>query len=106
LTDQQRESTAILAVSVDGKENLDKMLARIAAEGGMQPDFPLLQDIDHEVIDRYGLLNEHEARGRMVPHPAVYVVDMTGHVRWRFVETNYRVRASNGDVLQALSHLK
>ena len=81
------------------------MIDRITMEGGTPPTFPLLEDVDHRVIDRYGLLNLHEARGRMVPHPAVYVVDRSGRVVYRFVETNYRVRVSNADILQVLSSL-
>lgn len=60
-------------------------------------NFPLLSDADHKVIDRYGLLNE-QAR-RPIPHPATYVIDRTGKVRWRFVEVDYKVRPSNEDVL-------
>lgn len=90
---------------MDGAENLQKMLDRISMEDGIVPDFPLLEDVDHRVIDRYGLLNLHESRGRMVPHPTVYVLDKEGRIVYRFVETNYRVRASNRDILQALSSL-
>ena len=61
-------------------------------------DFPLLSDIDHRVIDRYGLLNEKSKRA--IPHPATYVIDRKGIVRWKFIEVDYKVRPSNEDVLK------
>ncbi len=60
-------------------------------------NFPLLSDANHRVIDRYGLLNEKSPRG--IPHPATYVIDRQGAVRWKFVEVDYKVRPSNEDVL-------
>jgi peroxiredoxin len=60
----------------------------------------LLSDTDHRVIDRYGLLNEQAKR--TVPHPATLVIDRKGMVRWRFIETDYKVRPSNDDVLKEL----
>lgn len=61
-------------------------------------DFPLLSDPDHRVIDRYGLLNEKSKRA--VPHPATYVIDRQGQVRWKFIEVDYTKRPSNEDVLK------
>ena len=56
--------------------------------------------IDGGVIDRYGLFNY--SIGRTLPHPATYVIDHEGTVRWRFVEKNFRERASPEDVWCAL----
>ncbi len=65
-------------------------------------DFPLLEDKNHKVINRYGLLNPDSPGW---PHPATYVIDLQGLVRWRFVETDYTVRASNEQILQSLRKL-
>jgi peroxiredoxin len=65
-------------------------------------DFPLLEDKNHKVIDRYGILNPDSPGW---PHPATYVIDKGGVVRWKFVEVDYRKRASNEQVLQALKSL-
>lgn len=35
-------------------------------------------------------------------HPAPYVLDKQGIVRWRFIETDYRKRHSNAQILEAL----
>ncbi len=81
------------------------MIDRIAAEDGIVPTYPLLSDPDHRVIDRYGLFNPGERRGRPVPHPTVFVVDLDGIVRWKFVEIDYRVRPTNEDIAGALAAL-
>ena len=81
------------------------MIDRIVAGGGPEPNFVMLADPGHRVIDRYGLFNADAPPRRPVPHPATFVVDKQGVVRWKFVETDYRVRPSNEDVLAALMRL-
>lgn len=80
------------------------MVERISKEDGMLPDFVLLSDPGHRVIDRYGLLNPDDKRG--IPHPTTFVIDRDGVVRWRFTEVNYRIRPSNADILKALAELR
>jgi len=97
----------VLAVSVDTHEQsrdlLEDLHARTpAAENTASTALPLLEDQGHRVIDRYGILNP-QSRGW--PHPATYVIDTTGMVRWRFVETDYRVRPTNDDIVGALKSL-
>lgn len=106
MTEQQRDNSQILAVSVDNAEYLQKMIDRIEMEDGIVPDFPLLSDPDHQVIDRYGLFNPHERRGRPVPYPATYMIDKQGRVRWKVIEINYRVRRSNEDIQRVLAELQ
>lgn len=79
------------------------MIDRVADEQGRTIDYHILADPDHAVIDRYGLFNA-ESR-RPVPHPAVYVIDKEGVVRWKFIEVDYRIRPSNEDVLAALAEI-
>jgi len=95
----------VLAVSVDShQDSLDllKGLPERTSAPASGPQFPLLEDRGHRVIDRYGILNPGS---RGWPHPATYVIDKTGMVRWRFVETDYRVRRSNDLVVSALQSL-
>lgn len=82
------------------------MVDRISLEDGILPDFPLLSDPSHQVIDRYGLFNPEDPRGRQITHPATFVIDMDGVVRWKMVEVNYKIRPTNEDVLNALSGLE
>jgi peroxiredoxin len=51
------------------------------------------------VIDRYGLLNP-QSKGW--PHPATYVIDKQGVVRWKLVEVDYKVRPTKVAILEAL----
>ena len=101
---EQQQETVILAISVDDRERQQMMIDRVA-EDGIEMNFPLLSDPDHAVIDRYGLFNHEDPRGREITHPATYVIDKEGVVRWRFVEVNYRERPSNEDILAELAAL-
>ena len=99
------DETEIVTVSVDDQEGMQLMIDRVAAEDGMAPDFIMLSDPDHAVIDRYGLFNENAPPNRPLPHPATYVIDKDGVVRYRFVEVDYRVRPTNEDILEVLKTL-
>jgi len=79
------------------------MADKISKDDGKPPDFVFLSDPGHRVIDRYGLFNPV---GKGWPHPATFVVDRQGIVRWKFVEVDYKVRASNEQILAALSALR
>jgi len=37
-----------------------------------------------------------------VPHPAVFVLDQSGRIRWMKIESDYRERPSNEEVATAL----
>ena len=99
------ETTEIVTVSVDETEMQQAMIDRIVAEGGEAPRFRMLADPGNRVIDRYGLFNPEEPRGRPVPHPTTLVIDMDGVVRWKMTEVNYRIRPSNEGILAALAEL-
>ena len=106
LTEEQEETTQILALSVDEPEDLQRMVDRISAEDSLAPRFPFLTDQEHLVIDRYGLFNDADPRGRQITHPATIIIDREGVVRWKFVEVDYRIRPSNEDILAALAEVK
>ena len=91
----------ILAVSPDGPGDSQQLIEELTGVGGRFP-IPLLADEEHRIIDRYGLRNR---AGGSLPHPATFVIDTQGIVRWRFVEVNYRERPSNEDILQVLNQL-
>ena len=67
-------------------------------------NFPMLSDLDHRVIDRYGLLNDKSQR--IIPHPTTLVVDRKGVICWRFTEVDYRIRPSNEDILKQVAKLE
>jgi peroxiredoxin len=96
LDEQLRDKVEILAVSIDPRDKALFLRDKLKDQPGF--NFPLLSDADHRLIDRYGLLNEQSKRGW--PHPATYVIDGNGVVRWKFVEVDYKKRPSNADVLE------
>lgn len=63
-----------------------------------------MSDPNSEVIDRYALRDPAYAGQKIagVPHPAVFVLDREGIVRWSKVETDYRQRPSNEEIRAAL----
>ncbi len=105
LTEEQERTTQIVALSVDSPEDLQRMVDRISGDDQTAPHFPFVTDPGHRVIDRYGLFNPDDRGGRQLTHPATFVIDMDGMVRWKYVEVDYRVRPSNEDVLAALREL-
>lgn len=98
-----KKDTELLAVSVDGEADTQKTMARISADG-MHADFQFLSDADHAVIARYGILNPN-AGSRFIPHPATYVIDRDGVVRWRDIETDYKIRPANASIVAAVAAL-
>ncbi len=82
------------------------MIDRVAESDGRTLDFTLLSDPEHSVIDRYGLLNQQDPRARPIPHPTTFVIDRDGVVRWKFIEINYKIRPTNGQVTAALAKVQ
>ena len=101
MTPEQRAATEIVALSVDARADIEKMMTRIEQTDGRKPEgIRFLADPGHKVIGRYGLLNP--ARGGLA-HPAVFVIDTAGIVRWKFVEINYKIRPTNDMIQEALA---
>lgn len=78
-------------------------LADYAQEHGVT--FPLLSDPDHEIIERFGILNtlvevdDHPWYG--IPFPGTYVVDGDGTITAKFFENNLFLRASSDQLLRS-----
>lgn len=107
LDDEARQETRIVAVSVDDRERQQMMIDRVAEEYGVDmTSITLLSDPDHAVIDRYGIFNDAEPRGRPVPHPTTLVIDTAGVIRWKVTEVDYRMRPENEDILAALEEVR
>jgi peroxiredoxin len=99
----EKENVEILAVSIDSPEDSRKFISKLQERFPGNYSFPFLQDKNHRVIDRYGIYNPD---GKGWPHPATYVIDNRGIVRWKFVEVDYRKRPTNEQILAELEKLK
>ena len=83
------------------------MVDRVANENeGLMLNYTLLSDPGAAVINRYGLYNQDDPRGRAIPHPTTYVIGMDGVIHWKLTEVNYRIRPENEDILAALAELQ
>ena len=85
MTKNEKEKVQILAVSIDSHEDSQKFLQKLKERFAGDLDFPMLEDKNYKVIDRYGILNPD---GKGWPHPTTYIIDKQGVLRWRFVEVN------------------
>ncbi len=100
LDPELRKDTELLVVAPEGNDEALLTINKIAPGEG-PPDFTFLFDPALTVIDRYGLRNPAGGR-RPVPHPATFVIDKQGIVRWRQVDTDYKVRPTNPAILAAV----
>lgn len=100
----------MLAVSTDSHgDSKNKMMAGVQEVYGLTIDFPLLEDVDHRVIDRYGLLNMKTAPGpstRRYANPGTFIIDRDGIVRWRMVNENWKLRPTNELIAAALERVR
>jgi len=103
LNKQERDKVQILTVSIDSHEDSKNFAQKLQERYPGDYNFPFLEDKNHKVIDRYGLLNP---TGQGWPHPSTYVIDPQGVVRWKFVEVDYRKRPANEQILAALKNIR
>jgi peroxiredoxin len=68
-------------------------------------DYHIVSDPGLQAIDAYGL--RHEEPGQPpIAHPASFLIDAEGVVRWRDVTENYRLRPQPETILAALDRLR
>jgi len=99
MKDPALSETQVLAVSSELPPDLYKAYNKITGDGADPVGFLFLSDVGHKVIDRYGILNQNS---KGLPHPATYVIDKKGIVRWKVINVDYRVRPSNQEILEAM----
>ncbi len=102
LTATEKRRVQILGISPEGPEVWAKLSEQLAAYPGPM-DYPILQDLGHRVIDRFGILNP---AGQGWPHPGTYIMDAKGIVRWKFVRTDFRERPTDEMIRSVLRQLE
>ena len=103
LSKPEKEKVQILAVSVDNHDESKKFGETLSKRFDGEFDFPLLEDKDHKVINRYGVFNPD---GKGWPHPSTFILDPKGLVRWKFIEVDYKKRPSNPQIRRELAKIK
>ena len=97
MTEINAAGAEVIAVSVDTIEES----ARLAS--GLGLEFPLLSDVEREVINAWGVVHEGgKSGGGAIARPATFLVEPDGTISWRSVTENYRVRVRPEHVLEAL----
>ena len=98
----------IYAISPDSPEEGRNFAQLLASDHRGEVTFPLLSDPLSRVIDRYALRDDAYAGKKEdgVPHPAVFVLDAKGRIRWMKVETDFRERPSNGEIAAAIDGME
>ena len=87
----------MLAVSVDTNEESALLAERLGLE------FPILSDVQEEVIRTWGLVHENgKPGGGAIARPAVFLVEPDGTISWRRLTDDYRVRLRPEDALELL----
>lgn len=100
LTDAEKKDIQILAISADTRDETQNTLIEMSKYPG-RADYPLLEDRNHRVIDRYGIHNPAEFKPG-IPFPAVYIIDKNGIVTDRYLDAAEYSRASNEWIREAL----
>ena len=98
----------IYAISPDSTAEGKKFAQLIATDHRGEVTFPILSDPGSRIIDRYALRDEAYAGKKEdgIPHPAVFVLDAQGRVRWMKVETDFRERPSNAEIAAAIDGME
>ena len=98
----------IYAISPDSPEEGGKFAQLLASDHRGEVTFPLLSDPLSRVIDRYALRDEAYAgkKENGIPHPAVFVLDAKGRIRWMKIETDFRERPSNAEIAAAIDGME
>lgn len=81
---------------------LEKLAAHVKKR---QVPFPMLSDAHGEVIKLYDLKNAWELFHHGVPHPATYIIDRQGIVRYAEVRQVFFVRTGISTMLEELARL-
>jgi peroxiredoxin len=86
----------ILAVSVEGSD-MGQYVSDL-----LQLQFPVLSDANHSVVEQYGVYN---LLGDSLATPSVFIIDMGGVIRWRYVGQSTGDRPADEVILEQLSQL-
>lgn len=100
-----QDKFAAIGVNVAGMTYDDASIrAAFSAENGLR--FPLLQDVDAEIVDALGIRNvdygsDHRFYG--IPYPGIVFVNADGVVLRKFAEPGYRARPEFSAVFAGVS---
>jgi len=95
LDDLREQNAEIIAVTSDKRNALEATVTRLALS------FPILADPDRRITILYGVLHPIQ----FLPRPAVFIIDKTGTIRYRYIGQDVHDRPPAEALLEILKHL-
>ncbi len=100
LAEFQKRGIRIVALSVDGPDDL----ARMRDSAGAELEF--VSDRDAQLIDLFGVRHGGgRIDGADIAQSASFLLDSAGRLVWKRVAENYRVRPRSREILEAADRL-
>lgn len=98
------DDAVLYAITPDPPERTVELRNKIEADGKGDVRFALLSDPGSTTIDRWALRDPAYAgtENDGLPHPAVFILDRQGRIRWARIESDHRQRPSTEQVQAAL----
>jgi peroxiredoxin len=92
------------AISRDTPAESAELVKKLAKDGKGSAGLIFVSDLKSQTIDRYAIRDPEYSGQKIdgVPRPSVFVLDKTGRIRWKKIETDYRERPTNEEVAAAL----
>jgi peroxiredoxin len=88
------EGAEVLGISIDQANKSREMAAKLKLP------FPLLSDLNHTVIESFGVLDGNMGR------PSTFIIDTAGVIRWSYLGEDRSDRPFNDAILSKLSEIK
>lgn len=89
----------VLAISVDSPEKNRALRAKLDL------DFPLLSDMNLELIDALKVRHLNGGIGGDIARPATFILDRDRRIVWRQLTDNWRVRVRPEPVIEQLKKI-
>ena len=101
LEEFEEQDAAVLAIAVDSPDESREMVANYHLT------FPVLSDTGAMAADAYGVLHRgaHPFDKTDIVRPATFILDRQGHVVWRHLPKNWRIRPRPDELLDELAKI-
>ena len=100
-----KEVPSLTVLYVMSGNQVDPKAVKFIRDHGLP--FTFLVDADHRVIDQFGVYNNefHEAIEQGVAHPATYLLDRDGVIRFKDTRKDFQIWLSASVLRDTLSRL-